>query len=103
MAVIRIFSVLLISVGLLQYSAAQPLPSPVIAAFDTTEGSENPLDAIPDSDIYLDRVRSVKLECWAPYPVQWTYTGNGVSCFGVHGFSVKCCALQHNILSVSGS
>ena len=65
--------------GLGHNSVAQPLPSPVIAAFDTTDGAENPLDAVPDSDIFLDRVRSARLECWAPYPVQWTYSGNGVT------------------------
>lgn len=36
------------------------------------------LETNPNSDVILDGINRIRLECNAPFPVQWIYTGNGV-------------------------
>lgn len=57
-------------------------PNLLILLADPANGTTLPLNSTPNSDVVLDPTfGKVHLFCSAYYPVKWTYSGDGVSCF----------------------
>ena len=57
---------------------------PLLKVYEFKEGKVISVDAEPNSDLILpdngnDTERYLVLQCKAPYPVQWIYSGDGVS------------------------
>ena len=74
--------------GLLYYSKTTALDtvgptiqglSAVIYQVDERNSIIKTLEDKPNSDVIIENVDRIRLECNAPFPVQWIYTGAGVS------------------------
>ena len=57
---------------------------PLLKVYEFKDGKVISVDAEPNSDLILpdngnDTERYLVLQCKAPYPVQWIYSGDGVS------------------------
>lgn len=59
-----------------------PSQSPIIKQFEVDEYNNvvRPYDRVDKqrSEIIVENLEHLRLECYANYPVQWIYTGNGV-------------------------
>lgn len=61
---------------------ASDSPSPIIKQFevDAYNNVIRPYEGVDKqrSELIVEKVDHLRLECYANYPVQWIYTGNGV-------------------------
>lgn len=66
----------------LTFAGDSPSQSPTIKQFEVDEYNNviKAFDGVDKqrSEIIADNLEYLRLECYANYPVQWIYTGNGV-------------------------